>query len=553
MKKLLVLVLAALFSITAFAEGEVSSKVEEVTFFLSGAQVNRSADINYNSGIQEIILHDLEPGINAGSIVLTGTGDFTLLSYRYETRTKQPKNEEPNDATARALQRKIKAAEDSLSDMQYWSKNLAFRLEVLNNEKRLLLNNPINQGTAIADSLQLLQDAVAYLRQRLNEVNDALVDHSREQEGYNETRQHLQQRIAALRQDFQGRYPVKSAYYDYRLVLAVEADRAGSGNIEFTYLVNSAGWTPEIEFRSNGYGEPMEIQQRARVYQNTGKNWDNVDLLVSTSNPTSHRNKPYLQPWILSLVERAQTRNAGVLESVQVYKAEAEIDSVEEAPKELTVASYDVAQVTRVEQLAFKLFSFDRKFSIKSGSAYPLRVKLERAELDCDYRLVAVPKLYNAVFVQARFADWQEYMLPNAKAKLYYQNTFLGQLQMNKNMFADTLELSMGIDEGLSVTRELVLTKSKNSIIGKRVKQERVYRYIVENFKSTAVELYIQDHMPLSLQDGLEVERLECRNGSYTETDGMIEWKFDLGPRAKEEFECGFEVSYPKDKVLRGL
>ncbi|QTN39540.1 DUF4139 domain-containing protein [Cryomorphaceae bacterium] len=552
MKHLLTAALAVLLSFSVSAEGEIISEVDEVTFFLSGAQIKRSADIQFSAGIQEVILHGLEPSINPSSIILAGTGPYTLLSYRHEIRTIQPDNAEPTDPRARELQAKIKAADDSLSDMRYWQQDMRFRLDVLKNEKRLLLENPINQGQAIGDSLELLKNAVDYLSKRLTIVNDALLELQREEALYTQTGGRLGQRLQALRQEYQSLYPTKNPYYDYRLVLTIDAERAGSGSMDFSYTVPSAGWQPEIEFRSNGYGEPMELQQRALLHQNTGTDWKGIDLFVSTSNPAGYRNKPMLQPWVLNFIQRGARRDAALLDAVQVYAAEEDVAD-EEVMDAVIVQSFDVAQAKSYQQLAYKRFEFDRKFTVKSGAAYPVRVKLESAKLDCEYRLVAVPKLDSRVYVQARFADWQEYMLPDAKAKLYYQNMFLGELAIHQNMYADTLEVSMGFDDGIQVTRELLMSGSKNRIIGKRIEQERVYSYRVQNFKSSPVTVYIEDHIPLSRQEGLEIERMECRKGSYTEHDGKLEWKFDLDGKATETYECGFRVSYPKDKVVQGL
>ena len=543
MRNLLIPALAFLFIAQSYASNEaVDSKVDEVTFFLSGAQVKRSAPFQFRSGVHEVVLHDLEPGIDPGSIILTGQGDFTLLSYRHETRTVQPDDSEPPDSTAKLLRKKIKAAEDSLTELTYWRQDLSFRLEVVKNEKRLLLNNPINQGAAISDSLQLLQDAVAYLRQQLNEVNAMVVKLNREKAELNAAQNHLDQRLAALRQDYNNRYPKKNTRYDYRIVLAVDAEKAGSGQVNFSYLVRSAGWTPEIEFRSQGYGKPMILQQRAQLYQKTGKDWNNVELFVSTGNPISHRNKPMLQPWVLRIIEASRVNNT--LKGMAVYEAiSADMEAGEEMVAEQDLIRYHHPLVSTTQQLAYRRYSFDRKFSIRGNASYTIRVKLDRAELDCAYRLVAVPKLDERVYVQARFTDWQEYMLPNAQAKLYYENTFIGQIQLDGSLYTDTLELSMGIDEGLRVTRELIMSKSKNKIIGNKSVQERIYRYIAQNFRSTEVRLYVQDHLPLSRQDGLEIEKLECGDGRYTASDGMIEWELILPAKGTKEFECGSRIS----------
>jgi len=530
--------------------GTTSSKVEEVTFFLSGAQVKRGAPISFESGLNEIVLNGLEPNLNAGSLVLAGTGDFTLLGYRIENRVIQPKQIRETDPKAIELLSAIGRVNDSIAELAYVRKDIDFRREVINNEKRLLLNNPINQGTSIGDSLQLLQGAVSYFRERLNEVNEILLDLDRETAFVNLEQARQNQRLQALRQEYNDDFPTISPYYDWRMVLTIEAENKGTGNIDFSYLVNQAGWSPEIEFRSQGVGAPMILQQRAQLYQNTGNDWDRVKLFVSTSNPNSSKAKPFLQPWILQLVDEYRAANVRV-DAVQVYSASESI--AEDAVDDRELVKMNLPAVTSSDQLAHKRYEFDRLYSFKGNAKNPIRVNLERAELECDYRLVAVPKLDDRVFVMARFGDWKEFMLPNPTARLYYENTYLGELNLTQQYFADTLELSMGVDDGLRVRRELVMGKSKDKLLGGRKTTEKTFCYTIENFKSEPITLFIQDHLPISRQGDLKIERLECKEGNFDEGNGFIEWSFDVAGKSKQKFECGFKVSYPKEKHLVGL
>ena len=541
-----------LFTAPLRANPEFPSKAEEVTFFLSGAQVKRSAAVTLESGVQQLVLSGLEPGISPSSIILAGVGDFTILSYRYDVHTIPAETRGDDTPEIRTLRKQLRAVEDSLSEMVYWQDALNFRLEVLNNEKRLLLNNDLNQGTAIGDSLQLLSGTVTYLRERLSLVNDELVAQKREQAEYHRTREALNQRKRLLDQDLRDATVEKPSSYDYRLMVSVEAERATAGQIHFSYVVQSAGWAPEIEFRSNGYGQPIAIQQRARIYQQTGMEWSDVELFVSTSNPASHQNKPMLQPWVLALVSPVQ--NIAAVQTGVYMQEEAQLlDAVVIEDREVARLSSKEVQVQVSQQLAYQRFSFDRTFSIRSGHEFAMRVKLKRADLPCTYRLVAVPKLSSKVFVEAQLPDWQEYMLPGADIKLYYENTYLGDLRLSPRNYADTLRLSMGVDDGIRVQRELVMEKSKSQVIGRRVKQERIYRFTAENFKSTPVELFIEDQWPLSRQEDLTVERLDCLPGQLNSETGMVVWRLDLDAKGRESFECGFEVSYPKDRELRGL
>ena len=68
----------------AFAtEKEVKSKIKNVTVFLTGAEINRSANVSLSSGNQIIVLKDLSQYIDANTIQVSGIGNFIILGVDY--------------------------------------------------------------------------------------------------------------------------------------------------------------------------------------------------------------------------------------------------------------------------------------------------------------------------------------------------------------------------------------------------------------------------------------------------------------------------------------
>jgi hypothetical protein len=55
----------------------VSSRIKDVTVFTSGAQVTRGGSVNLKAGNQQLVFENLPQDINAQSIQVSGTGDFT--------------------------------------------------------------------------------------------------------------------------------------------------------------------------------------------------------------------------------------------------------------------------------------------------------------------------------------------------------------------------------------------------------------------------------------------------------------------------------------------
>src|SRR3569833_4497913 len=83
------LLMAVCFSIIAIASQadesqKITSKVQKVVVFLSGAQVRRTAAVSVRPGVSTLTFSNLSPDIDAQSIQVHSGGAFTILSVKHE-------------------------------------------------------------------------------------------------------------------------------------------------------------------------------------------------------------------------------------------------------------------------------------------------------------------------------------------------------------------------------------------------------------------------------------------------------------------------------------
>ena len=88
-------------------------------------------------------------------------------------------------------------------------------------------------------------------------------------------------------------------------IVTVELAEAGTFTLEISYLVTSAGWNPQYDVRvkmneKDSTGE-VELSYIGMVQQNTGENWENVELALSTARPSLAAKIPDLKPWYLNV------------------------------------------------------------------------------------------------------------------------------------------------------------------------------------------------------------------------------------------------------------
>ena len=75
-------------------------------------------------------------------------------------------------------------------------------------------------------------------------------------------------------------------------------------------MVTDAGWVPNYDIKSEKLNAPLNLAYKANVYQNTGQDWDNVNVTLSTGNPAYNISKPNLETQFLNFTSRNYHRKA---------------------------------------------------------------------------------------------------------------------------------------------------------------------------------------------------------------------------------------------------
>ncbi|MFI5148238.1 MAG: DUF4139 domain-containing protein [Bacteroidia bacterium] len=291
MKKLLLPLLFLSLQIQA-KEVELKTSLTDVTVFRTGAQVKRSGSVMIPAGEQEIRISDATSLLNKESIQVKGEGDFTILSVNPQVACHDVNNE-------KASWTKLEAEKKSL--MQRMEEG-SIRIQVLNAEETVLTNLK-NTGTS-AKSLNpdQISKAQEVVKSRLAAVKMEKLKLTRDILSMFETYQNLSQHLLALKTPRQ--------YAAYEIILKVSAKTAVKGNFTLTYLVPEAHWTPTYDLRIASVSEPLVIEYKANVSQESGEDWNNVHLVFSTGDPSLSAEKPKPEPWLLYL-----NRNSAIPES----------------------------------------------------------------------------------------------------------------------------------------------------------------------------------------------------------------------------------------------
>ncbi|MGZ4117489.1 MAG: DUF4139 domain-containing protein [Bacteroidia bacterium] len=532
-------------------EKNIKSKIESVTVFTQGAQIYRSSEVTVNQGITTLVFESLEPTIDPKSIQASGTGNFIIMDVQQNIKYPEPAINPNIEKNPKNL-KQIKSLQDSLVMIDFDIEDLDDKQAALIIEKNTLLNNRIIKGETKKDTLNLVKDALAFLREKLNNINSELLKLKKEEYRINIKKQRMQADLLALQSYNVNVGDVSKDPANYRIVVTVSADMPANGTLKLNYILQDAGWTPSYDLRAKGTGGNMQLTYKAQVHQNTGIDWDNIKLALSTATPNQSNIKPVLSTWWINYYNPYSyydKRKKYEHEDNRPSEAAsgAKIDDAEKAPAQ-TVADYTVAD----ENLTTVEYEIKIDYNIPSDGKSHF-VAIQTKDIAASYIHFAAPKIDKDAFLVAKISDWDELNLVPANANIYFDGTFVGESYIDPTNLSDTLDLTLGRDKNMVVTRMKQKDKTKEKLIGDDKVKTVTYEITVRNTKSSSSNFNLQDQIPVSQTKDVVVSLVESSGGEIDETTGIINWKFNIKPKETKKVTITYSVKYPKDRALAGL
>ncbi len=519
--------LAIFLGSTAVAQEGVTTTIREVMVFRQSAQITRTGEANLTAGRGSVVLTGLSPQLDASSVRLGATGEFTILSIQHRNNFLEAPADDPE----------ITGLEEEKTTLERELAREQIRIDVLQEEEKLLLANRSIGSEQTGVDVSELQNMAAYLSERLQTIRLSRLELTEAMADRKERIQQIAQQLNEMRRGQQKNVG--------EVVVQYQADRATRSEFQLTYLVNGAGWTPAYDLRVAELTEPVNLTYGARIAQSTGEDWENVQLTLSTGNPRQQQNAPVVRTWWLS----PGARIAGARDQATNYYLDGISLSNASVPMERAEADAEFAGADVNINLTNTEFEVRLAQDIPSdGQQY--QVVVDDYELPADYQYYAAPKFDCHVYLTARVTDWEKYSLLPGQVNLFFDGAFIGKSHLNTQAANDTLVFSLGRDEGISIQRDREENFRNRRFLGSKVEQRLGWTITVQKNRRADVPIVIEDQIPVSTTDEIEVE-LEQRGGAnYDESTGMLRWEINLGFGESEELGFRYSVKYPKQMTL---
>ncbi len=530
------------------------STIKNVTVYREGAQINRTAIVNLVKGKNVIKLYDLSPNIRENSIQLSGLKNTSVLSINYSK----------NYLEKRKVSKEISLLEIELKQKLKSKNEIINLINGLNHEQKLLENNQKIKSDNSELSLNKIIEISTYYRKRISSIQNEIYNANRR-------KSNIEAKITDLKLQ-KSKLSGNSKTYRGEIIIKLDSDILISLNMKINYLVDNAGWFPLYDIKSKNINSPLNFSYKANIFQQTGSNWDNVNLTLSTGNPNTNSIKPKLDSKYLNFTyvnsrARHAKRRSNYIYNPSMANIQLEVDE-QELEEEEVVATYGIKKSSsyrtekqeakidynetieiKEENLTATLFKIKKKYSILSDQEITI-IQIDNFDIKATYEYYAAPVLDQNVYLTAKLTNWEQFDLLAGEANIYYNGTYIGQTYIDTSVNTKEFTVSLGIDPSVVIKRKQLNNFKSTSLIGATKIVNRGYNINIKNGKRSSVDLILEDRIPISQNKEIKLDKIEVNDADYNKKTGMLQWKLTLKSLETIEKEFSYQVKYPKRKRI---
>jgi uncharacterized protein (TIGR02231 family) len=527
----------ALWEATGFCSQTVAADIaaelhiDRVTVYRQGAIVTRAGAVNIPEGVQRMAIKGLPAGIEAKSLHVAVEGSNVHLGGIEIAKINEGKFVSEAE---RELRRKIDENADQRGAVQDEIATSQTQLKLLES----LASNPAGSPTkATVDSANLasvlvtMSTSAAAARKRIREANTQL--------------RTLDRDLETLKADL-AKVATQSKQ-STEVYVALDAGISSTPIVTLSYAIEEAGWQWIYQARLDSSKKQISLERQGQVEQASGEDWRNVELTLTTAQPSEDAATPKVGSLFLNLREPAMAQtSAPRAMAAPALSRSADLQEV------VATSRKQSAQVLATDYLAeYRIPARVSLLANREPRLYPI------AEDAFDVDLVArvVPGIRHTAYLEARFKYGKDVPIESGELQLYRDGAFVGEAQSNVFLPGADVRVPFGADERIRVTvHDEQAQSAQSGLITKQISQETRQRFEITNFHPSPIVVEVIDRVPVSNNADVHVETLKgATEPTTTDLDGktgVLLWKFEAQPQKTVAIHQYYSVRYPRDRAL---
>jgi len=543
---------AALVVLTTFAatraeaaDVEAASAVDAVTVYPDGASVTRVVTVELPAGENTLVLKDFPLTLDAASLRVEGEADAALAIGAIDT--KPPRATPPVNLPE--IDKRIEVLKDERADLDGAIAAAEARRKFA---ERFAETSPAGIGEkGEARPIAEWRTAFSAVAEEVASADTAIREAQRKQRD-------IDRQIARLELDRKAKPANK-----LEVSVALAAKAAAKATLHVTYTVPNARWKPIYDARLDTGAKDrkpaLELVRRAEITQATGEDWSDVALSVSTVRTAVGGNAPQLSSLVVRYPFVAQapapmsapagepSLRGNLAKTTQQFHFGG--GTTFDEPADKAVEKKAVADVSGFQVV----FRIPGRVSV-GASQGAKSLLISTATIAPDLTIRSAPVVDATAFLEASFVQSEDAPLLPGRISIYRDGAFVGRSQMTAASKDEKVRLGFGADDKVKVVRSVVKRNegSAGLIVTTAKTDERAFKTTVRNGHDFPIRVAIEDQLPVSENDDIQVEMLPSTTPPTTtnlrDKRGVLEWALEVGPSEAKEINFAWRVRWPKDK-----
>jgi uncharacterized protein (TIGR02231 family) len=528
----------------------VASQVSDVTLYPGLAQISRRAEVALPAGQHRLILRNVPRTADLDSLQLEIAGARHIATL---SRADHVPPRDAQDPQVQAAEERIKQIEARIAAVQDAVQRAQAAGRGAEATMGFLQQLGANEGLVQADAAAL--SAIAQMiTQKASEASRAVVDAGAEA-------REIALQLAALEEELATAEADLDALLledEERLYIAVDvlAEQAVAGVVTLRYFTRGyggIGWSPAYELHldtKDAAATELTVKRAVLLRQDTGENWQDVALTLSTAVPFGQGAPSQLWPHLRRIEEPQPART-----QKRVLADVAELSAAPEPVIEPVLAEDAGQQWAGDLSGVAATYGFGLPVSLASGVDM-LRLEMDSLSVPAEVTAVAVPARDETAYRVVSFTNsFGEQLLAANGVPRFVDGKLAAVSDFDGLAPGAELQAGFGPIEGLRLHRDVLdQSEGEQGLISRSNAQVQKVEIEVENLTDRAWPLRLLDRVPYSQQEDLEVRWSAQPRPSEENVEkqrGILAWDLELGAGESRTIQLDTTLSWPEGMVLR--
>lgn len=572
----------------------VESAIKSAVVYSDRATVTREAKVEIPAGAHHLVFKGLPVGLLTDSLRVSGNSEakvvFGALTHKRETSEDfvVPRTNELNElllqekAAIKGYEAEKLALTEANEFLKTWAKQVFFGQGQNAEGTPLQYNAWVSASDALSGKILENLKAGLALDEKIRDSNNKIAKIN-----------------ADLREIRGGQKQTHTVFVPF------ESDQKTTLNVVLSYQVSGVGWTPIYDARLDMTTKKLAFSHFGSVWQNTGEDWENIALTLSTAQPGRGAALPETNSVWLSIYKPPVQTFPGAMEASPSYVQAVENDK--EAMLERALKMGDSTIPVPVETPSDRLqlpeegegggggedplhrwrrlqeervlreaettpvvtqintggfvgeYKVTGPATVKSDGA---QTKLSIGEVSAEPELYVQikPQITTEAYIVAKIKLKGETPILPGQVSLFRDGAFIGQSTINDLIRpGEEAKVYFGVDDGVTVKRDMLKDQSaETGLIAKSSVTEKNFSTIIKNHNKYPVQYEVVEVIPSSKDERIVVAIVNDKTTAGYEKDfekvqGATRWSGTLAPQQEMTLNFGWSVSWPKGEDLNWL